>query len=76
VAESGYGECHYEYSALLLRRTNVNIERTAPAGFTASETFDIGIDTASPVADDYLERAPFAFDGELTRLKFRHLFPL
>jgi len=107
------GELHYEYSALLLRRTKVNvgrlpigdvqiamemhtprgwavpaeltfwvngkkvkqatIERTVPAGFTASETFDVGIDTASPVADAYLERAPFAFDGELKRLHFKHL---
>jgi len=49
------------------------IERTIPAGFTASETFDIGIDTASPVADAYFERAPFAFNGELKRLHFKNL---
>ena len=49
------------------------IERTIPAGFTASETFDIGIDTASPVADAYFEKAPFEFNGELKRLHFKHL---
>jgi arylsulfatase len=49
------------------------IERTIPGGFTASETFDIGMDTASPVADAYFEKAPFSFNGELKRLHFKHL---
>lgn len=48
------------------------IERTIPAAFTASETFDIGMDTASPVADAYFEMAPFAFNGDLKRLQFKH----
>ena len=48
------------------------IERTIPAGFTVSETFDIGMDTASPVADAYFEQAPFAFNGDLKRLLFKH----
>jgi len=46
------------------------VERTIPAGFTASETFDVGIDTSSPVADDYFEQAPFAFNGTIERLHF------
>ena len=106
------GELRYEYSALLLRRTKINIgrlpagdvqiamemrtpperaapaeltfwingnevargtvERTIPAGFTASETFDVGMDLNSPVADDYFDRAPFAFNGKLKRLHFEH----
>jgi len=49
------------------------IERTIPAAFTASETFDVGADTNSPVADAYFDRAPFAFEGELKRLHFRKL---
>jgi arylsulfatase len=36
---------------------------TPPLGFTASETFDVGIDLGSPVALDYHERAPFALAG-------------
>ena len=48
------------------------IERTIPFVFTASETFDIGMDTASPVADAYFDKAPFAFNGELQRLVFKH----
>lgn len=107
------GELRYEYSALLLRRTKINVgrlptgdveivmemrtppqraapaeltfwingervasgtvERTVPAAFTASETFDVGMDTNSPVADDYFDRAPFEFNGRLVRLYFKNL---
>lgn len=51
------------------------VERTIPASFTASETFDVGLDTNSPVADDYFDKAPFAFNGKLQRLHFRYLAP-
>lgn len=37
------------------------IEWTTPAGFAASETFDTGIDTASPVADACFELTPLEF---------------
>ena len=36
---------------------------TIPLGFTASETFDIGIDLGAVVSLDYLEKAPFKFTG-------------
>jgi arylsulfatase len=36
---------------------------TVPAAFTASESFDIGLDLGSPVSANYEERRPFAFDG-------------
>jgi len=49
------------------------VERTIPATFTASETFDVGMDTNSPVADDYFDKPPFEFNGTLTRLYFRNL---
>jgi len=48
------------------------VERTIPGGFTASETFDVGMDTSSPVADAYFDRAPFAFNGTLRRLHFEY----
>lgn len=51
------------------------VQRTIPGLFTASETFDVGIDTSSPVADAYLDRAPFAFEGTLERLHFENLAP-
>jgi arylsulfatase len=49
------------------------VERTIPAVFTASETFDVGLDTSSPVANDYLDLAPFEFEGTLKRLHFANL---
>jgi arylsulfatase len=41
------------------------VKRTVPAAFTASETFDVGVDLGSPVSLDYFDRAPFAFDGTI-----------
>jgi len=49
------------------------VRRTVPAVFTASETFDVGMDTSSPVADAYFDHAPFAFEGTLKRLHFANL---
>ena len=49
------------------------VQRTIPAVFTASETFDVGMDTSSPVADDYAEMAPFKFEGTLHKLYFKNL---
>ena len=31
------------------------------------------MDTASPVADDYFDKAPFEFEGTLKRLYFKYL---
>jgi arylsulfatase len=41
------------------------VARTVPAAFTASETFDVGVDLGSPVSRDYFTRRPFAFDGTI-----------
>ncbi|MDD1649223.1 MAG: hypothetical protein LUO80_02355 [Methylococcaceae bacterium] len=41
------------------------VKRTVPAAFTASESFDVGIDLGSPVALDYFERRPFKFVGKI-----------
>jgi arylsulfatase len=49
------------------------LQRTVPGGFTASETFDVGMDIGSPVADDYFDKAPFEFEGTLKRLHFKYL---
>ena len=49
------------------------VERSVPAGFSASETFDIGIDLGSPVSLDYHERAPFAFNGKIHKIHFRYV---
>ena len=44
------------------------VARTVPAAFTASETFDVGVDLGSPVSRDYFERRPFAFDGRIEQV--------
>jgi arylsulfatase A-like enzyme len=49
------------------------IERSVPATFTASETFDIGMDLGSPVALDYHERAPFKFDGKIHKIQIKYV---
>jgi arylsulfatase len=42
-----------------------DVKRTVPAAFTASETFDVGVDLGSPVSLAYAENRPFAFDGAI-----------
>jgi arylsulfatase len=49
------------------------IERSVPAGHTASETFDVGADLGSPVALDYLDRAPFAFNGKINKIHIGYI---
>ncbi|NER20953.1 MAG: arylsulfatase [Symploca sp. SIO1C2] len=59
------------------------VKRTVPGAFTASETFDVGMDLGSPVSLDYADNAPFKFDGtintvkvELTNLEQPHSLPV
>jgi arylsulfatase len=47
------------------------VKRTVPAAFTASETFDVGIDLGSPVSLDYFDRRPFRFDGKIAAVDVR-----
>ncbi len=43
----------------------LTVDRTVPAAFTATESFDVGVDLGSPVSRAYAERRPFAFDGTI-----------
>ena len=45
--------------------SRTQVSRTVPGAFTASETFDVGLDLGSPVARDYDQRRPFRFDGRI-----------
>jgi arylsulfatase len=45
------------------------VARTVPAAFTASESFDVGVDLGSPVSLDYFDRRPFAFDGTIDSVR-------
>jgi arylsulfatase A-like enzyme len=46
-----------------------DVKRTVPAAFSATETFDVGIDMGSPVSLKYAKQAPFAFNGKINSLK-------
>lgn len=46
---------------------------TPPLTFTASETFDVAEDLGSPVALDYFDRAPFAFNGTVQDLQISYI---
>jgi arylsulfatase len=41
---------------------------TVPAAFSATETFDVGIDLGSPVSLEYFERSGFAFEGTIVSM--------
>lgn len=43
----------------------INLKRTVPAAFTATETFDVGVDLGSTVSLNYFDRRPFAFNGRI-----------
>jgi arylsulfatase len=49
------------------------LKRTVPAAFTASESFDVGVDLGSTVSNDYFERRPFKFSGQINRVSVRLL---
>jgi len=44
------------------------LKRTVPAAFTATETFDVGLDLGSPVSLNYYDRRPFAFNGKIEKV--------
>ena len=47
------------------------VKRTVPAAFTASETFDVGVDLGSPVSLEYFDRAPFPFTGKIAQVEVK-----
>ena len=44
------------------------IEHTIPVRFSLDETFDIGMDTGTPVVEDYADKMPFKFTGTLKKV--------
>src|SRR5215467_187802 len=48
------------------------IEKTSPGGkFTLDESFDVGMDTGSPVIDEYDAKMPFKFTGTLNKVEIK-----
>ncbi|UCF22878.1 MAG: arylsulfatase, partial [Ralstonia sp.] len=55
---------------LILRVDSVEVAKattqmTASLAFSASETFDVGANSGSPVSLDYFDRVPFQFNGHI-----------
>jgi hypothetical protein len=44
------------------------VTQTLPVRFSLDETFDVGMDTGTPVVEDYADKMPYAFTGTLNRL--------
>jgi len=44
------------------------IERTILVRFSLDETFDIAEDTGTPVVEDYVNKMPFKFTGEIKKV--------
>jgi arylsulfatase len=41
---------------------------TAPMTFTANDSFDVGMDSYSPVSEAYYDRKPFRYNGEIGKV--------
>jgi hypothetical protein len=50
----------------------MRVERSVSSIFSASETFDVGMDLGSPVALDYFDRAPFRFNGKINSIIIKY----
>ena len=48
---------------------STTVKRTVPGAFSASETFDVGVDLGSTVSIDYFDRRPFRFDGNIEKVE-------
>ena len=48
-------------------------ETTVPAIFTASESFDVGMDLGSGVAMEYHDKIPFKFSGTINKINVRYI---
>lgn len=51
----------------------IRVPISAPLLFTANDCLDIGTDLGSPVALDYFDKAPFAFNGKIAEVKVQYL---
>jgi arylsulfatase len=45
-----------------------HIERTIPVRISLDETFDVGMDTGTPVVEDYVDKMPFKFTGTIDKV--------
>ena len=45
------------------------VKRTVPVAFSATETFDVGVDLGAPVSLTYRDQAPFEYNGVINSVK-------
>ncbi len=45
------------------------VKRTVPLAFSATETFDVGVDLGAPVSLTYRDQAPFEYNGVINSVK-------
>ena len=57
----------YEYNWFGQNRYRATSSEPLPLGFSADETFNIGLDTGSPVSELYA--SPFKFAGAINRVE-------
>jgi len=50
-----------------------NVPRTAALAFTANDSFDVGLDSYSPVSEAYYDRKPFRFNGRIAGVHIKYL---
>jgi arylsulfatase len=50
-----------------------NVPRSPSLFFTTNDTFDVGMDSYSPVSEDYYDRAPFAFKGRIEKVFAKYI---
>ncbi|PZX48537.1 arylsulfatase [Algoriphagus chordae] len=50
---------------------SVDLVRTVPLAFTATETFDVGVDLGSPVSLAYFNKRPFEFVGKINSVNVK-----
>ncbi len=51
----------------------VMAETTVPAIFTASESFDVGMDNGSGVAMEYHDKVPFKFNSKINKITIKYI---
>ena len=66
----------YSPGEVVIRVDGDEVDRTTidtivVGAFSASETFDVGMDLGAPVSLDYADRAPFEFDGTINTVKVK-----
>lgn len=49
------------------------VPRSASIGFTPNDTFDVGMDSYSPVSEAYFDRAPFKFNDKIEGMHVKYI---